>query len=540
MLLPVDWLEERSGLVGGIKYFLFRKVPAETSWFHTLGSATLTAFLVQAVTGVILAMYYQPAPAEAYESIQHITNDLTLGWLVRGMHRWGASVFIILLFLHMGRVFLFGAYKYPRELNWLIGVLLLTLGAGGGPHRLPAPVGPDGVLGDRRRDQHQRNAPIVGPYLGEFLRGGAEIGNDTLARFYSMHMLADPGRLIRAHRAAPLSRRAPRDHPAAVVEGGRRLRGGRGRAPASRGSSIRSRAATAPSPREGRGLGHGAQRRQPPAEFKLYKEDVKRRGKPFFPYAMFHDTVMSFVVVSVIIGLACIWYFTSGEEPGDSGSSARATRRGRPGHDAVHPAARLVLLLPLLPPADLQVARVGHPGDGRDPDAPPHPPDRGAVHRPAPGAADRAPPGRGGRRAARHRLDGRPHLQGRDRQGVARQRERRARPAVGGAAATCPPTERRAPRSSRWPAAWAVTPTSARARRTSARPISPTRARRARRGVPDRPPQVPELREPGLADAALPELHGRAVPAARGLPRGVEGPAGRRRGEGLALPERGR
>ena len=132
VMLPVDWLEERSGLVGGIKYFLFRKVPAETNWFHTLGSATLTAFLVQAVTGVILAMYYKPAPAEAYDSIRHITNDLTLGWLVRGMHRWGASVFIILLFLHMGRVFLFGAYKYPRELNWLIGVVLLTMALGEG------------------------------------------------------------------------------------------------------------------------------------------------------------------------------------------------------------------------------------------------------------------------------------------------------------------------------------------------------------------------------------------------------------------------
>ena len=92
VMVPVDWLEERSGLVGGVKYFLFRKVPRETNWFHTLGSATLTAFLVQAVTGVILAMYYQPAPEEAYASIQRITNDLTLGWLVRGMHRWGASV----------------------------------------------------------------------------------------------------------------------------------------------------------------------------------------------------------------------------------------------------------------------------------------------------------------------------------------------------------------------------------------------------------------------------------------------------------------
>src|SRR3712207_3798476 len=126
--IPLDWLEERSGLVGGVKYFLFRKVPGDISWATTLGSATLTAFLVQATTGVFLAMYYKPDPDKAYESIQHITNEVTLGWLVRGMHRWGASVFIILMFFHMARVFLFGAYKYPRELNWIVGVLLLVLG----------------------------------------------------------------------------------------------------------------------------------------------------------------------------------------------------------------------------------------------------------------------------------------------------------------------------------------------------------------------------------------------------------------------------
>src|SRR3954464_5521265 len=125
---PLDWLEERSGLVGAVRYFLFRRVPSDTNWMQTLGSATLTAFLVQATTGVFLAMYYKPDPQNAHSPIQHITNDVTLGWLVRGMHRWGASVFIILMFFHMARVFLFGAYKYPRELNWIIGVMLLALG----------------------------------------------------------------------------------------------------------------------------------------------------------------------------------------------------------------------------------------------------------------------------------------------------------------------------------------------------------------------------------------------------------------------------
>src|SRR5512147_1115121 len=104
-LAPLDWVEERSGLVGYTKWFLFRKVPHDVSWAQTLGAASLTAFIVQALTGVFLAMYYKPDPENAYASIQNITTEVTLGWLVRGMHKWGASVFIILLFFHMARTF---------------------------------------------------------------------------------------------------------------------------------------------------------------------------------------------------------------------------------------------------------------------------------------------------------------------------------------------------------------------------------------------------------------------------------------------------
>jgi menaquinol-cytochrome c reductase cytochrome b subunit len=190
---PLDWLEERSGLVGGVRYFLFRKVPGDTNWFHTLGSATLTAFLVQALTGVILAMYYQPDPKSAYQSINHITNDVTLGWLVRGMHKWGASVFIILMFFHMARVFLFGAYKYPRELNWIIGVMLLAVGMLEGFTGYLLPWDQTAYWATVVGINLNGTAPILGPFLADFLRGGSEIGGDTLSRFYSMHMLLIPG-----------------------------------------------------------------------------------------------------------------------------------------------------------------------------------------------------------------------------------------------------------------------------------------------------------------------------------------------------------
>ena len=124
---PLEWVEERSGFVGLVEAFLFRNVPKDTSWLQTLGSSLLVVFLVQATTGVLLAMAYHPSPAEAYNSIRYITDDATLGWLIRGMHKWGSSVMVILLFLHMARVFFFGAYKYPRELNWVIGSVLLIL-----------------------------------------------------------------------------------------------------------------------------------------------------------------------------------------------------------------------------------------------------------------------------------------------------------------------------------------------------------------------------------------------------------------------------
>src|SRR3954469_14869519 len=193
---PLDWLEERSGLIGGLRYFLFRKVPGDTNWFHTLGSATLTAFLVQAATGVPLAMYYRPDADSAYPSIEHISNDVFAGWLVRGMHRWGASVFIILMFMHMGRVFLFGAYKYPRELNWIIGVLLLAMGLGEGFTGYLLPWDQTAYWATVVGININGTAPVLGPFLAQFLQGGTAINADTLSRFYAIHMLMIPGAIF--------------------------------------------------------------------------------------------------------------------------------------------------------------------------------------------------------------------------------------------------------------------------------------------------------------------------------------------------------
>jgi quinol-cytochrome oxidoreductase complex cytochrome b subunit len=112
---------------------------------------------------------------------------------VRGMHRWGASVFIILMFMHMGRVFLFGAYKYPRELNWIIGVLLLALGLGEGFTGYLLPWDQTAYWATVVGININGSAPFLGPFISQFLQGGTYINGDTLARFYSIHMLMIPG-----------------------------------------------------------------------------------------------------------------------------------------------------------------------------------------------------------------------------------------------------------------------------------------------------------------------------------------------------------
>ena len=196
---PVDlvgWVDERTGATPFLTGMLLRKVPKGTNWFYTLGSATMFAFVVQALTGVFLAMYYTPSPVEAYASITNITNDVFMGEFVRGLHKWGSSVMIILIFLHMGRVFFFGAYKYTRELNWVIGVVLIVLTLVMGLTGYLLPFDQRSYWATIVAMNINGTGPIVGPYLADFLRAGAEFESTTLSRFYALHMLLVPGAII--------------------------------------------------------------------------------------------------------------------------------------------------------------------------------------------------------------------------------------------------------------------------------------------------------------------------------------------------------
>ena len=192
-ITAVDWVDERTSLSGGVRWMLFRKIPKGTNWFYTLGSATMFAFLSQAVTGVFLAMYYNPSPTQAYESTRHITDEVFLGEFVRGMHKWGSTVMVVLVFLHMGRTFFFGAYKYPRELNWVIGVVLLILTMVMSLTGYLLPFDQRAFWATVVADNINGSGPLVGPYLADFLRAGPEFGATTLSRFYSIHMLLVPG-----------------------------------------------------------------------------------------------------------------------------------------------------------------------------------------------------------------------------------------------------------------------------------------------------------------------------------------------------------
>lgn len=196
---PADvlaWVDQRTGASGFLTGMLYRKVPKGTNWFYTLGSATLFAFIVQAVTGVFLAMFYTPSTTQAYASISHINNEVPLGALVHGMHKWGSSLMVILIFLHMGRTFFFGAYKYPRELNWVIGVVLLILTMTMAFTGYLLPFDQRSFWASVVGININGTGPVVGPYLSDFLRAGPELGATTLSRFYAIHMLLVPGAII--------------------------------------------------------------------------------------------------------------------------------------------------------------------------------------------------------------------------------------------------------------------------------------------------------------------------------------------------------
>ena len=190
-----DWLNERLGLDTIYSTVLDRKVP-KVNWWFTLGSASLFLFTLQAVTGIFLTVYYVPSPDHAYDSIQFIMTGVPFGWLIRGIHHWGATLMVITVFAHMLRTFYLAAYKYPRELTWLTGVVLLfsTLGMGFTGYLLP--WNQRAYWATTVGTQIPGTVPFIGEWITRILRGGTDLSAVTLARFFSVHIWVLPVLII--------------------------------------------------------------------------------------------------------------------------------------------------------------------------------------------------------------------------------------------------------------------------------------------------------------------------------------------------------
>ena len=190
-----NWLDERFGWRSVWSAIFLRKIP-HVNWFYTLGSATLFIATLQIVTGILLTIYYVPTPDHAYDSVIYITTQLPAGWFIRGLHHWGASAMIILTALHMLRVFFYGAYKYPREVTWLTGVVLLLVVVGFGFTGYLLPWDQKAYWATTVGTRIAGVAPGVGEWILRIMRGGDDLSAVTLARFFGAHVWVLPGALL--------------------------------------------------------------------------------------------------------------------------------------------------------------------------------------------------------------------------------------------------------------------------------------------------------------------------------------------------------
>lgn len=189
-------LDQRLGIKDAIKKNLSKRVPEHVNLSFCFGGITFFLFLICVVTGIFLLMYYRPTTKEAYESIVLITNIVPFGWLMRGLHHWAGTLMIVFVMLHMIRVFYYGAYKPPRDLNWIVGMLLflLTLFFGFSGYLLPwnqvsywaTTVATDAIGA----------APIIGETMKYFVRGGPEVAQLALTRFFAIHVVILPGTVL--------------------------------------------------------------------------------------------------------------------------------------------------------------------------------------------------------------------------------------------------------------------------------------------------------------------------------------------------------
>jgi len=187
----LDGLDERTGYRALLSHALDEPIPGGARFAYVFGSALLFTFAVQVVTGITLATVYSPSATDAWGSVYYIQNEMTLGWLVRGIHHFGSSAMIVLCVLHMTQVFMYGAYRKPRELNWIIGVIMLLLVLGFGLTGYLLPWDQKGYWATQVATSIMESTP-GGGVIQSILQGGAEYGNQTLTRFFALHVFVLP------------------------------------------------------------------------------------------------------------------------------------------------------------------------------------------------------------------------------------------------------------------------------------------------------------------------------------------------------------
>jgi quinol-cytochrome oxidoreductase complex cytochrome b subunit len=257
------WLEERLRATQLFAALLHVRIPAEARTYY-LGGITLFLFGIQVVTGTLLALYYQPTPETAYDSVKSITSTVEFGWLIRSIHHWAANLMIISLVLHLLRIFVQGAYKYPRELAWLAGVGLLVVVIGFGFTGYLLPWDQRAFWATTVGTEIAAAVPGVGDALLRLLRGGDDVTQATLSRFFGMHVLVLPlalGALVAIHLTVV--------HQLGLANPKR------------------------PEPRPGRATNGVA-------------DGARERLKPFFPHYVLDEVIAWAVILGVLVVLASV------------------------------------------------------------------------------------------------------------------------------------------------------------------------------------------------------------------------------------------